>query len=135
MAQARARRSTRPAKPRPKAPARAKARRPETRRKRNTEHDAELIGLGFIAVGVFFAAVLWFGLSGGPVPDGAANVGGWAAYLLPVVLVPVGLLMVTRSSLVAVGPFKLGLGLTVAGLRIDNPRFVELVKSRIASLG
>ena len=90
MAQARARRSTRPAKARPKPPSRAKARGPATRRTRSTQHDAELIGLGFIAVGVFLACVLWFGLSGGPVPDAAANVGGWAAYLLPVVLVPVG---------------------------------------------
>ena len=51
-------------------------------------------------------------------PDAAATAGGWAAYLLPAVLVPVGLLMVTRSSLVAVGPFKLGLGLTIAGFLV-----------------
>jgi S-DNA-T family DNA segregation ATPase FtsK/SpoIIIE len=117
MAQARARRSTRTARPpRPKTPARVKKQR--AKRPRSAHHDAELIGLGFVAVGVFFAAVLWFGLSGGPVPDAAASVSGWAAYLLPVVLVPVGLLMVTRSSLVAVGPFKLGLGLTIAGFLI-----------------
>ncbi len=116
MAQARARRSTRTARPRPKTPSRVKKRR--AKRPRSAHHDAELIGLGFVAVGVFFATVLWFGLSGGPVPDAAASASGWAAYLLPAVLVPVGLLMVTRSSLVAVGPFKLGLGLTIAGFLI-----------------
>ena len=116
MAQARARRSTRTARPRPKTPSRVKKRR--AKRPRSAHHDAELIGLGFVAVGVFFAAVLWFGLSGGPVPDAAASASGWAAYLLPAVFVPVGLLMVTRSSLVAVGPFKLGLGLTIAGFLI-----------------
>jgi S-DNA-T family DNA segregation ATPase FtsK/SpoIIIE len=117
MAQARARRSTRTARrPRPKTPSRVKKRR--AKRPRSEHHDAELIGLGFVAVGVFFAAVLWFGLSGGPVPDAAASASGWAAYLLPAVFVPVGLLMVTRSSLVAVGPFKLGLGLTIAGFLI-----------------
>jgi S-DNA-T family DNA segregation ATPase FtsK/SpoIIIE len=116
MAQARARRSTRTARPRPKTPSRVKKRR--AKRTRSAHHDAELIGLGFVAVGVFFAGVLWFGLSGGPVPGAAASASGWAAYLLPVVLVPVGLLMVTRSSLVAVGPFKLGLGLTIAGFLI-----------------
>jgi S-DNA-T family DNA segregation ATPase FtsK/SpoIIIE len=117
MAQARARRSTRTTRPpRPRTPSRVKKRR--AKRRRSAHHDAELIGLGFIAVGVFFAAVLWVGLSGGPVPDAAASASGWAAYLLPVVLVPVGLLMVTRSSLVAVGPFKLGLGVTIAGFLI-----------------
>ena len=29
---------------------------------RSAHHDAELIGLGLIAVGVFLACVLWFGL-------------------------------------------------------------------------
>ncbi len=116
MAQARARRRTRTARPRPKTPSRVKKRR--AKRPRSAHHDAELIGLAFVAVGVFFAAVLWFGLSGGPVPDAAATASGWAAYLLPAVLVPVGLLIVTRSSLVAVGPFKLGLGLTIAGFLI-----------------
>ena len=116
MAQARARRSTRtaPRRPRPKTPSRVKKRRAKSARAQH--HDAEIVGLGLAAVGVFFAATLWFGLNGGPIPDAASTVGGWGAYLLPVVLVPVGLLIVSRSQLMAVGPFKLGLGLTVIGL-------------------
>ena len=38
--------------------------------------------------------------------------------MAPVVLIPLGGLMVTRSSLVAVSPFKLGLSVTVVGLML-----------------
>jgi hypothetical protein len=39
------------------------------RRKRaHGHHNAELVGLGLLAFGVFLICVLWFGLSGGPVP-------------------------------------------------------------------
>jgi S-DNA-T family DNA segregation ATPase FtsK/SpoIIIE len=87
------------------------------RRKRaHGHHDAELAGLAAVAVGVFLGCVLWFGLSGGPVPGAARSSIGWAAFLLPVLLVPLGALMVTRSSLVSVGPFRLGLSVTAVGL-------------------
>jgi S-DNA-T family DNA segregation ATPase FtsK/SpoIIIE len=112
---AQARRSTRPARPRPKTPARVKKRR---RKRAHGHHNAELVGLGLLAAGVFLACVLWFGLSGGPVPDAATSVIGWAAYLAPVVLIPLGGLMVTRSALVAVSPFKLGLSVTIVGLML-----------------
>ena len=117
MAQARARRSTRTARPRPKTPARVKKRRREATAQRAPRRRADRARASSPS-GSSSRRVLWFGLSGGPVPDAAASASGWAAYLLPVVLVPVGLLMVTRSSLVAVGPFKLGLGLTIAGFLI-----------------
>ena len=112
---AQARRSTRPARPRPKTPARIKKRR---RKRAHGHHNAELVGLGLIAIGVFVACVLWFGLSGGPVPGAMTSAIGWAAYLAPVVLIPLGGLMVTRSALVAVSPFKLGLSVTVVGLML-----------------
>ena len=67
---------------------------------------------------MFLACVLWFGLSGGPVPGAFTSAIGWAAYVAPVVLIPVGVLMVTRSSLVAVSPFKLGLSVTLVGLML-----------------
>src|ERR1700722_18165955 len=111
---AQARRKTRTARPRPKTPARVTKRK--RKRARNQGHDAELIGLGLIAIGIFLSCVLWFGLNGGPVPGAVRSVLGWAAFVVPVVLVPIGALMVTRSSLVAVGPFKLGLSVTVVGL-------------------
>ncbi len=113
---AQARRTTRTARPRPKTPARVTKRK--RKRARNRGHDAELIGLGLIASGIFLACVLWFGLNGGPVPGALRSVLGWAAFVAPVVLVPVGALMVTRSSLVAVGPFRLGLSVTVVGLML-----------------
>ena len=79
-------------------------------------HHPELIGLGLLAVGIFLAAVLWFGLSGGPVGHAAKAFAGWAAYLAPVVFCPVGALIVTRSELVSLRPFRLGLGVGLFGL-------------------
>jgi S-DNA-T family DNA segregation ATPase FtsK/SpoIIIE len=75
-----------------------------------------LIGLALGGLGVFLAAVLWFGLSGGPVAHGVHWLVGAAAYLTPLVLVPLGVLMVARSELIDVGPFRLGLPVTVVGL-------------------
>ena len=87
-------------------------------KKRARHHDAELIGLGLAALGIFLACVLWFGLSGGPVPNAARGVIGWAAYISPLILIPLGGLIVTRSALVSVRPFRLGLCVTVAGLML-----------------
>src|SRR5262249_48855502 len=81
-------------------------------------HDAELIGLVLVAAGVFLACVLWFGLAGGPVADGVEAVVGWAAFLVPLVAVPVGALIVTRSELVSVRPFHLGLAVGIVGLML-----------------
>src|SRR5262249_60975609 len=92
---AQARRSTRPARPRPKTPARVKKRR---RKRTRGHHNAELVGLGLVGAGVFLACVLWFGLSGGPVPHAVTALIGWAAYLAPLVLVPLGALLGTRSA-------------------------------------
>jgi S-DNA-T family DNA segregation ATPase FtsK/SpoIIIE len=86
------------------------------RRKRRGGHEAELAGLGLIGIGAFLACVLWFGLSGGPVAHAARASVGWAAYLVPVVAVPLGALFVTRTELVSMRPFRLGLAVGVAGL-------------------
>jgi S-DNA-T family DNA segregation ATPase FtsK/SpoIIIE len=106
----------RTARPRPKTPTRVKKRRRRGARGATKPHHFELVGLALVAVGVFLACVLWFGLSGGPVPGWADDGAGWAAYLAPVVLVPVGALIVTRSELVSVRPFRLGLVVTLTGL-------------------
>jgi S-DNA-T family DNA segregation ATPase FtsK/SpoIIIE len=105
-------------KRRPKMPARVKKRRRRGARgaRPASHHHPELIGLALLAFGVFLACVLWFGLSGGPVPGATRDGVGWAAYLAPVVLIPLGALIVTRSRLVAVRPFRVGLVLAVAGL-------------------
>jgi S-DNA-T family DNA segregation ATPase FtsK/SpoIIIE len=113
---AQARRRTRTARPRPKTPARVKKRR--AKKARAKHHDAELIGLGLVAIGVFLACVLWFGLNGGPVPDAATSAIGWAAYVIPLVLLPLGALMVARSSLIDVSPFKVGLAVALVGLML-----------------
>ena len=98
----------------PKTPSRVKKR---TRRRRaRSHHHAELIGLALVALGVFLAAILWFGFNGGPVSGLVTGAIGAAAYLAPVVLVPVGALVVARSRLVDVRPFQLGLGVALAGL-------------------
>jgi len=98
----------------PKTPARIKKRR--GRKPRAAHLRPELIGLALGGLGVFLAAVLWFGLSGGPVAHGVHWLVGAAAYLTPLVLVPLGVLMVARSELIDVGPFRLGLPVTVVGL-------------------
>jgi S-DNA-T family DNA segregation ATPase FtsK/SpoIIIE len=99
----------------PKTPSRVKKRRGTTRRARS-HHHAELVGLGLAGVGVFLAAVLWFGFSGGPVAHLVKAAVGAAAYIAPLVLVPLGGLVVTRSELVDLRPFRLGLGVALGGL-------------------
>ncbi|HEY3921067.1 MAG TPA: DNA translocase FtsK, partial [Gaiellaceae bacterium] len=94
---------------------RAKKRKRRAKRAHG-HHHPELIGLGLVAVGIFLAAVLWFGLSGGPVGHAAKAFAGWAAYLAPVVFCPLGALIVTRSELVSLRPFRLGLGVGLFGL-------------------
>ena len=81
-----------------------------------SHHHPELVGLGLVAAGVFLASVLWFGLSGGPVAEAATAAVGWAAYLAPLVLVPLGALIVGRSALVSLAPFRLGLSVGLLGL-------------------
>src|SRR5262249_37303703 len=103
---------------RPKTPSRVKKRRRRraARGSATSPHHFELVGLALVALGVFLACVLWFGLNGGPVPEWAGDGVGWAAYLAPVVLIPVGALIVTRSELVSVRPFRVGLVITLVGL-------------------
>ena len=96
-------RTKRPHKTSPKTPSRVKKR--TTRRKKKAgagraHHHPELVGLGLGGLGVFVAAVLWFGFNGGPVADVVRAAIGAAAYLTPLVLVPLGALMVARSELV-----------------------------------
>jgi S-DNA-T family DNA segregation ATPase FtsK/SpoIIIE len=110
-------RRKRPHKTSPKTPARVKKRRGK-RAKAHAHHHPELVGLGLVALGVFLAAILWFGFSGGPVAGIADDVIGAAAYLAPFVLVPLGALIVTRSALVDVRPFRVGLAVALVGLML-----------------
>jgi S-DNA-T family DNA segregation ATPase FtsK/SpoIIIE len=103
---------------RPRLPARIRKKSP--RKKTRRHQHAELVGLGLIALGAFLAFVLYLGWSGG-------TVGGWiadaftaaigdAAYLAPVALVIVGALMVARSELIDVSPFRTGIAVGTFGL-------------------
>src|SRR6059036_2755479 len=91
--------------------------RKRRRKRARSHHHPELVGLGLLAAGVFLACVLWFGLSGGPVADAVTAAVGWAAYLAPLVAVPVGALIVTRSALVSLRPFRVGLVVGLTGLQ------------------
>ena len=86
----------------------------------------EFWGLGFVALGLFLGSVLYAGWNGGYVGgalvDGLRAIVGAASWGMPVALVVVGGLMVARSALVDVRPFRLGLGVLVAGLMITLGR-------------
>ena len=99
-------------------PATARKRTP----KKRTHHHPELWGLGMVAVGLFLATVLWLGWDGGTVGatvvDGLHGAFGVAAYLIPLVLISVGVLMLVRSRLVDLKPFRTGLVVGAFGLMI-----------------
>jgi S-DNA-T family DNA segregation ATPase FtsK/SpoIIIE len=102
----------------PRTPSRVKKRT----RKQKGRHHPELIGLGLVALGFFLATLLYLGFDGGVVGGGIADGVRWlvgsGAYVAPVVLLVLGGLMVARSSLVDLGPFRTGLGLLVLGLML-----------------
>src|SRR6266567_7925489 len=106
---------------RPKLPSRVK----KTRTKRGARTRAqrpELWGLGSVALGLFLGAVLYFGWNGGYIGgwlgDGLDQLVGDAKYGVPVALTVLGALVVTRSALVDVRPFRTGLAVLGCGLMI-----------------
>ena len=124
----------------PKTPARIRKRRGKGKgRSRAAHHHPELIGLSLAGLGVFLAAVLWFGFSGGPVADLVRGGIGAAAYLMPLVLVPLGALIVAKSALVDVRPFRLGLAVALTGLMLtlgaDHGGLLGKELARLAGLG
>ena len=90
-----------------------------TRRSRS-QHENELLGLALLALGLVLAAILYLGLDGGAVGSWLAGVLteiiGNAAYVLPVTLVALGGLLLARSDLLEVRPFRLGVGVSFLGL-------------------
>ena len=103
----------------PRTPARVK--KQKAKRPRG-HHHPELIGLGLAALGIFLASLLWAGwdggLAGAKIADGLRAVLGGAAYVVPLALAGVGGLMLFRSALLDVRPFRVGLMLSVAGLLV-----------------
>jgi len=104
---------------RPRLPSRVKKRTRKGGKVKSEQH-LELSGLGLLALGVFLASILYLGWSGGMVGGGIADAFtgaiGAAAYVAPVAFVLVGALMVGRSALVDVRPFRTGLFVTSFGL-------------------
>jgi S-DNA-T family DNA segregation ATPase FtsK/SpoIIIE len=102
---------------RPRVPARVRKKRARDKR---SQHENELLGLGLLALGLVFAAILYVGLDGGAVGSWLAGVltevVGSAAYVLPVAMVALGGLLLARSDLLDVRPFRLGVGVGFLGL-------------------
>ncbi|HET9460741.1 MAG TPA: DNA translocase FtsK 4TM domain-containing protein [Gaiellaceae bacterium] len=102
---------------RPRVPSRVKKRRQSRTR---SQHENELLGLALLALGLVFCAILYLGLDGGSVgswlADALHEVLGQAAYVLPVVLLALGSLLLARSDLLEVRPFRLGVGVSFLGL-------------------
>ncbi|MGB2874856.1 MAG: DNA translocase FtsK [Gaiellaceae bacterium] len=96
-------------------------RKRRTRKTRGQQHP-ELIGLGLVALGAFLGSVLWIGWNGGYVGawigNGLEALIGSAAFGLPAALAIVGSLMVARSDLVDVRPFRTGLFVLSFGLML-----------------
>ncbi len=104
----------------PRMPKRVK-RKKRARKTRGHQHP-ELAGLVLVALAVFLATVLWAGWNGGYVGlwlrDGLDALIGGAALGLPPTLAIVGALMVARSDLVDVRPFRTGLAVLFLGLML-----------------
>ncbi|MGH2901880.1 MAG: hypothetical protein ACRDMZ_24615, partial [Solirubrobacteraceae bacterium] len=101
--------------------------RPKKRKRRSLPRGfikkyPELWGLGLVAFGAFLGSVRYAGWNGGWV--GRALVNGFdaligsASWVLPVMLVALGVLMVARSALVDVRPFRAGLVVLAFGLLV-----------------
>ncbi|HEU4942225.1 MAG TPA: DNA translocase FtsK [Gaiellaceae bacterium] len=103
----------------PRVPSRVKRRKGRTAKKRS-HHHPELIGLGLAAVGLFLSTLVYLGWEGGTaggwIVDGLWALVGDAGHLLPAALVVVGSLMLGRSRLVRVHPFRWGLASLALGI-------------------
>jgi S-DNA-T family DNA segregation ATPase FtsK/SpoIIIE len=114
---------------RPRTPSRVKKRTTKKKGARGSAASShavhlrpELIGLGLSAFGLFAAVVLWAGWDGGFagawLEDGVGATIGAAAYVLPLACLAIGGLMLMRSALVSVKPFRLGLAVLTFGLML-----------------
>src|SRR6266545_3160641 len=103
---------------RPRTPARVKKTK-RAKKARGHQHP-ELVGLVLAALGIFLSTVVYLGWSGGPVgnwlENGVEAVVGGGVYAVPVALVVVGSLMLARSDLVDVGPFRMGVAVSTFSL-------------------
>jgi S-DNA-T family DNA segregation ATPase FtsK/SpoIIIE len=105
----------------PRAPARVRKKRRAARKAHGHQHP-ELIGLVLAAIGVFLSTVVYLGwsggLAGGLAADGLDALIGAARAIFPAACLLVGGLMLARSELVDMRPFRTGLGIFTAGLML-----------------
>ena len=113
------RRKKRPLKPR--TPARVRKKRRAVKHAYGHQHP-ELIGLFLAALGVFLSTVVYLGWSGGfagaLAADGLDALIGAARVIFPLACLIVGALILTRSELVDMRPFRTGLVVFTAGLML-----------------
>jgi S-DNA-T family DNA segregation ATPase FtsK/SpoIIIE len=104
----------------PRTPARVRTRK-RGAKPRGHQHP-ELIGLVLAALGIFLSTVVYLGWSGGYIggvaDDGLGTLIGAARVLFPLACLAVGLLILTRSALVDMRPFRTGLIVFTAGLML-----------------
>ncbi len=90
--------------------------------KTRSHHHPELFGLGLIAVGIFLGSVLYLGWNGGVVgaalADGVLAVIGVTTYALPLAALAYGTLLLVRSELIELKPFRRGLISLFFGLQL-----------------
>jgi S-DNA-T family DNA segregation ATPase FtsK/SpoIIIE len=105
----------------PRAPSRVRKKKRSAKKAQGHQHP-ELIGLVLAAIGVFLSTVLYLGWSGGFAGALAANgleaLIGAARAIFPVACLIVGGLMLARSKLVDMRPFRTGLAVFTAGLML-----------------
>jgi DNA segregation ATPase FtsK/SpoIIIE, S-DNA-T family len=102
-------------------PARKKSTRKPVKRRRTVadwnlpqleQRQLDLIGLGLIALGAFFAFLVYFGWDGGRAGSQAVEGLRWLLgavhYVVPIALVAAGALLILRPMLPAVRPFRTG---------------------------
>jgi S-DNA-T family DNA segregation ATPase FtsK/SpoIIIE len=94
--------------------------RKHARRRSSQQQHHELVGLALVFAGAFLAIPLWLGWDGGivgaKIVSGLDGLVGSARLGVPLLLLVVGGLLVARSSLVDVRPFRTGVVVVVLGL-------------------
>jgi DNA segregation ATPase FtsK/SpoIIIE, S-DNA-T family len=109
---------------RPRMPARTRKRK-RASKTRGRQHP-ELIGLALAALGIFLASVLYADWNGGYVgawiADAIRTLVGSLAYVVPVGLAGVGALMVGRSAILDLRPFRMGIAVLSFGLIVVSGR-------------
>jgi DNA segregation ATPase FtsK/SpoIIIE, S-DNA-T family len=95
-----------------KPPAKRKPAPRELRMPHLDDHQLDIVGLGLVALAAFFAPVFYLGWDGGKVGEALAEafrfLFGGVSYLVPIAFFATGTLIVLRTLLPSVRPFRAG---------------------------